>query len=177
MKILKIFLVVVVVLIAIILIGSLFLPKNFSVSRSTSIAASDTVVYKNIADFNNFLQWNAWSKMDPKAKVDISNTPEQVGHKYHWVGKESGEGEMEISEAIPYHTVKMSMRFIKPFESKSKTGFNIATAGTTTKVTWTMEGEHNIISKWMCVFVSMDSMIGKDFEAGLKSLKEMSEQK
>jgi hypothetical protein len=38
-----------------------------------------------------------------------------------------------------------------------------------------MSGENNLISKWMCVFVSMDKMIGKDFENGLKSLKEKSE--
>ena len=40
-----------------------------------------------------------------------------------------------------------------------------------------MSGEHNIFTKWMCVFKSMDSMIGKEFEDGLKSLKEKSEQK
>jgi len=177
MKFLKIFLVVVVVLIAIILIGSLFLPKTFSVSRSTNIAASDTAVYKNIANFNNFLQWNAWSKMDPKAKVDITGTPEQVGHKYHWTGEESGEGEMTISEVIPYNTIKVDMKFLKPFESTSKIGFSTVAEGTATKVTWTMEGENNIISKWMCLFMDMDKMIGKDFEDGLRSLKEKSERK
>lgn len=166
-----------VILIAIILIGGLFLPKTFSVSRSTNITASDTVVYKNIADFNNFLQWNAWSKMDPKAKVDISGTPEQVGHTYHWTGEESGEGEMLLSEVTPYSVVKMDMKFIKPWESSSNVGFNLAKEGANTNVTWTMQGEHNIISKWMCVFMDMDKMIGKDFEAGLKSLKEMSEKK
>lgn len=177
MKFLKIFLIVIAVLIAIILIGGMFLPKNFSVSRSSSIAASDTVVYKNIANFNNFLKWNAWSKMDPKAKVDVSGTPEQVGHKYHWTGEESGEGEMTLSEATPYTAIKMDMKFIKPWESSSKVGFNLAKEGANTNVTWTMEGDHNIISKWMCVFMDMDAMIGKDFEQGLQSLKELSEKK
>lgn len=178
MKFLKIFLVVVLVFIAIILIGSLFLPKTFSVSRSTSIAASDTVVYKNIADFNNFLQWNAWSKMDPKAKVDITGAPEQVGHKYHWTGEESGEGEMTISNVTPYNAINIDMKFLKPWESTSKIAFNTVAEGNSTKVTWTMEGENNIISKWMCLIMGgMDKMIGKDFEEGLKSLKEKSEQR
>lgn len=177
MKFLKIFLIVVAVLIAIILIGGMFLPKTFSVSRSTTIAASDTVVYKNIADFNKFLQWNAWSKMDPKAKVDVTGTPEQVGHKYHWKGDESGEGEMLLSEVTPYSAIKMDMKFIKPWESTSNVGFNLTKEASGTKVTWTMNGEHNIISKWMCVFVDMDRMIGKDFDQGLQSLKEMSEKK
>lgn len=168
---------VIALLIAIILIGSLFLPKTYSVSRSTNIAVSDTIVYNNIADFNNFLEWNAWSKMDPAATTTVSGTPEQVGHQYHWVGKESGEGEMKITDVKPLEQVKMDLKFIKPFESLADVVFNLSKEGDATKVTWTMSGSHNIISKWMCAFVSMDSMIGKDFEEGLKSLKEMSEQK
>lgn len=176
MKFLKIFLVVVIVLIAIILIGGLFLPKIYSVSRSVNIGANDTLVYKNIADFNSFLQWNPWSKMDPKAEVTITGAPEQVGHQYHWVGKESGEGEMKITEVKPLEQVKMNLNFIKPFESLANVEFDLSKEENTTKVTWTMSGDHNIFSKWMCVFKSMDKMIGKDFEEGLKALKEKSEQ-
>lgn len=178
MKFLKIFLVVVIVLIAIFFIGGLFLPKTYSVSRSIDIAAKDTVVYKNIADFNNFLQWNPWYKMEPTAKTTISGTPEQPDHLYQWVGKETGEGQMKITSVKPVEEVKIELKFIKPFESIANTQFNLSkNADSTTKVTWSMGGENNIISKWMCVFVSMDSMIGKDFEDGLKSLKEKSEKK
>ncbi len=177
MKFLKIFLAVAVLLIAIVLIGSLFLPKTYSVSRSTNIAASDTLVYKNIADFNNFLKWNTWSKMDTTAKYDVTGTPEQVAHQYHWKGKESGEGEMKITEVKPFEQINMDLKFIKPFESLAKVAFTLSKEGNSTKVTWNMGGDHNIFSKWLCVFKSMDSMIGKDFESGLQSLKEMSEQK
>lgn len=178
MKFLKIFLVVVVVLIAIILIGSLFLPNTYTVSRTTNIAASDTTVYKNIADFNSFKQWNPWYKMEPTAKTTISGTPEQAGHLYEWVGKETGSGQMKITSVKPLAEVKIELKFIKPFESLANTQFNIAKQVDSTKVTWTMSGENNIMSKWICLVMGgMDSMIGKDFEAGLKSLKEMSEQK
>jgi hypothetical protein len=177
MKFLKVFLVVIVVLIAIFLIGGLFLPKTYSVNRSINIATQDTVVYKNIADFNNFLQWNAWSKMDTSAKYDVTGNPEQVGHQYHWKGKESGEGEMKITAVKPFEQIKMDLKFIKPFESLANVTFDLSKEGNDTKVTWTMGGDHNFFSKWMCVFVSMDSMIGKDFEDGLKSLKEKSEKK
>ena len=38
--------------------------------------------------------------------------------------------------------------------------------------------ENGIISKWMCLVMGgMDKMIGKDFEAGLKSLKEKDKKK
>ncbi|MFN0254648.1 SRPBCC family protein [Pedobacter ureilyticus] len=178
MKFLKIFLGIVVILIAIILIGSLFLPNTYSVSRSTSIAASDTTVYKNIADFNSFKQWNPWYKMEPSAKTTISGTPEQAGHLYEWVGKETGSGQMKITSVKPQEEVKIELKFIKPFESLANTQFNVAREGDSTKVTWTMSGDNNIISKWMCLVMGgMDKMIGKDFEDGLKSLKEKSEKK
>ncbi|MDQ8005235.1 MAG: SRPBCC family protein [Pedobacter sp.] len=177
MKFLKIFLVVIVVFIAIFLIGGLFLPKVFSVTRTTNIAANDTVVYKNIADLNNFLQWNAWSKMDPKAKVEITGIPEQAGHTYHWKGEKAGEGEMRLEAVKPVEEIKIAMRFIEPFESAAKTQFNLSKESDSTKVTWTISGENNIFSKWMCAFGIMDKTLGKDFEDGLKSLKEMSEKK
>lgn len=177
MKILKVIGIVIAVLAAIILIGGMFLPKTYSVNRSTVINAPDSVVYRNIADFHNFLQWNAWSKMDPQAKVDISGTPEQVGHKYHWVGEKSGEGEMTVSGVTPFKAVNIDLKFLKPWETNSKIDFTTVADGAVTQVSWTMSGENNLMSKWMCVFVSMDSMIGKDFEDGLKSLKEKSEQR
>ena len=45
-----------------------------------------------------------------------------------------------------------------------------------TEVTWAMHGPNLFIGKVMGVFMSMDRMIGKDFEAGLANLKAAAEQ-
>ena len=82
---------------------------------------------------------------------------------------------MKILTVKPSSNVDIELKFIKPFESLADTKFDIQPDGAAQKVTWTMSGENNMISKWMCVFVSMDKMIGKDFENGLASLKEKSE--
>jgi hypothetical protein len=42
-------------------------------------------------------------------------------------------------------------------------------------VTWAMHGPSNFIGKLMGIFVNMDQMIGKDFEAGLDNLKALAE--
>jgi hypothetical protein len=175
MKFLKAFLMIIISLVAIIVIGSLFLPKNYSVSRSINIAASDTLIYNNIADFNEFKTWNPWYKMEPTAKLTISGTSKQANHLYEWVGKETGSGAMKITEVKPYVLVKIELKFIEPFESIAATQFDIKNEGNENKVIWSMRGENNLISKWMGVFMSMDDMIGKNFEDGLKSLKEKSE--
>jgi len=175
MKALKVLGIIIVVLAAIILIGGMFLPKTYSVSRSAVINASDSVVYHNIADFNEFYKWNPWSKMEPTAKISMTGTPGQPEHQYNWEGKETGSGYMKIKSVEPNKMVDMELKFIEPFESLADTRFDISPEGAGSKVTWTMSGENNLMGKWMCVFVSMDKMIGKDFEAGLNYLKEKSE--
>ena len=177
MKFLKVLAIIIVVLVVIIVVGGLFLPKTYSVNRSAVINAPDSVIYKNVSDFNEFLKWNPWSKMEPTAKTVVSGTVSQPGHMYTWEGKETGQGQMKIKSVELNKSVDMELKFIKPFESLADCRFDITPEGTGQKVTWTMSGDHNIISKWMCVFKSMDKMMGKDFEDGLKNLKEKSEVK
>ena len=175
MKFLKVLGIIIVVLALIILIGGMLLPKTYSVSRSTVINAPDSVIYKNIADLNEFYKWNPWSKMEPTAKTTITGPIGQPGHIYAWEGKETGSGQMKIKSVTVNKVVDIEMKFLKPWESVADTKFEISTEGSGNKVIWTIAGDNNIISKWMGVFMSMDSMIGKDFESGLKSLKEKSE--
>jgi hypothetical protein len=47
--------------------------------------------------------------------------------------------------------------------------------GQGTEVTWAMEGASPFIAKLMGVFINMDAMIGRDFEAGLASLQLLAE--
>ena len=44
-----------------------------------------------------------------------------------------------------------------------------------TKVTWTMEGPMDLMSKFFTLFMSMDKSVGGDFESGLAKLKKLSE--
>ncbi|WP_029275436.1 SRPBCC family protein [Pedobacter borealis] len=175
MKFLKILLGIIVVLAIIIIVGGFFLPKSYTVSRSTVINAPDSVIYKNVADFKEFYKWNPWAKMEPSAKTTYAGVAGEPGHLYEWKGKETGSGYMKIKSVAPNKQVDIELKFIEPFESLADTKFDIQPEGGSNKVTWTMSGENNLISKWMSVFVSMDKMIGKDFEDGLKYLKEKSE--
>jgi hypothetical protein len=55
-------------------------------------------------------------------------------------------------------------------------GFTIAPEGASgSKVTWTMDGNANFITKAMSLVKPMEEAIGPDFEKGLASLKGMSE--
>jgi hypothetical protein len=59
----------------------------------------------------------------------------------------------------------------QPFESHNVTEFTLRPQGPATTVAWNMRGPMPFVSKIMSVFMSMDKMIGKDFEKGLSQLK------
>jgi hypothetical protein len=98
------------------------------------------------------------------------------GAVYGWSGNdEVGQGRMEITENTPPSKVGIKLDFIKPFKSTNQTTFTLQPQGDSTLVTWTMNGPAEFITKLMGVFVSMDKMIGKDFEKGLSQLKAVAE--
>ena len=98
------------------------------------------------------------------------------GSTYSWKGNDQvGEGRMSISASTPANHVAMKLEFLKPWKSTSDVHFRIVPEGEGTRVTWAMDGTNNFMSKVMTLFMSMDSMLGKDFEHGLANLKQVSE--
>jgi carbon monoxide dehydrogenase subunit G len=82
---------------------------------------------------------------------------------------------MEIVDTSPPSKITIKLDFIKPFEGHNTAEFTLEPKGDSTNVTWTMYGPSVYIAKVMGVFVSMDKMIGKDFETGLANLKSVAE--
>ncbi len=71
----------------------------------------------------------------------------------------------------------VKLDFIKPFEGHNIAEFTIVPNGASTKVTWAMHGPVAFPVKVMGIFINMDNMIGKEFEAGLANLKTLAEKK
>jgi len=53
--------------------------------------------------------------------------------------------------------------------------FTLEPQGGGTKVTWAMHGPNTLMSKVMGLFVSMDKLVGPQFDEGLAKLKALSE--
>jgi uncharacterized protein YndB with AHSA1/START domain len=95
---------------------------------------------------------------------------------YAWQGnKEVGEGRMEIVEAVPPSRVKIKMDFEQPFKTSNVVDFTLQPKGDATEVTWAMQGETPYFAKIIHVFVDMDKMLGREFDAGLANLKAAAE--
>lgn len=162
----------IVVVIAGILVFAATRPDSFSVQRTTTIHAPADKVFAMINDFHRWGEWSPWEKLDPEMKRTFTGPNAGPGTIYEWIGNSKvGAGRMEILKAVPASKVDIKLDFIKPFEGHNVAEFTLTPQGENTQVDWVMHGPAPFVTKLMGVFVSMDSMIGKDFEAGLANMK------
>lgn len=169
-------LIAVVVVIAGILVYAATRPDSFSVQRTTTVHAPPDKVFALINDFHRWGEWSPWEKLDPDMKRTFGGAATGVGSNYEWTGNSKvGAGRMEILKAAPASQVEIKLDFIKPFEGHNIAEFTLTPQGENTQVVWVMHGPAPYISKLMGVFVSMDTMIGKDFETGLANMKAAAE--
>ncbi len=151
-------------------------PDNFRVERSIAIKAEPAKVYALLNDFHHFPSWSPWQSLDPAMKVTHSGAASGQGAVYEWSGNDAvGVGRMEILKTVPPSSVTVKLDFLKPFEAHNTSEYTLTSNAGMTTVTWAMYGPSPYIIKIMGVFVSMDSMVGKDFERGLAALKAIAE--
>jgi hypothetical protein len=151
-------------------------PDTFRVQRSATMKAPPEKIFSLINDFHNWGAWSPWEKLDLAMKKTHSGAASGKGAIYEWEGnKKVGQGRMEITEESPPSKVAIKLDFIKPFQANNKAEFALDRQGDSTNVTWTMDGSQPFMFKVMGVFMNLDNMIGKDFEAGLASIKGIAE--
>ena len=166
----------IVVAIVALLIFAATKPDTFRLQRSASIKAPPERIFPLINDFRSWGSWSPWEKMDPNLKRTYSGPANGAGAVYEWEGnKKVGKGRMEITQASPPSKVAIKLDFLKPFEAHNTAEFTLEPDGDGTNVTWAMIGQQPFLFKVMTVFMNMDKMIGKDFEAGLANLKAQTE--
>ena len=151
-------------------------PDTFRVQRSTSIKAPPDKVFALVNNFHSWDGWSPWEKMDLTMKKTYGGPDSGPGATYEWDGNDKvGKGKMEISKVAEPKEINLKLHFMKPFECQNRVDFTFENKGEATDVTWAMHGPSPYFSKLIQVFMSMDSMVGKDFEAGLANLKAIAE--
>lgn len=162
-------------LVIVVLIVAEMQPSTYHVERTTTIAASPEKIHPLVDDFHNWQQWSPWATLDPNMKVTYSGPSSGPGAVYEWVGNSKvGKGRMEILASQTTET-SIKLDFLAPFTSHNKTNFILEPQGAATRVTWTLDGPTTFVGRVMGIFVSMDKMVGKDFENGLGKLKTSAE--
>ena len=167
---------VIVIIIGAVLVYAATRPDSMHVERAARIKAAPDTIFPLINDFHNWVGWSPYEKLDPAMKKTYSGAPKGVGAVYEWKGNsKAGQGRMEITNASPPSRIAIKLDFLKPFAVHNAAIFTLMPQGDSTTVTWAMDGPTPYVAKLMGVFVNMDTMIGRDFEAGLANLKAIAE--
>ena len=93
------------------------------------------------------------------------------GAKWTWTSKSEGKGEMTLTDADPDHKLDYALYF-PDYDSRASGAITFdAITPSTTRVTWTNDGDlgNNPFMRWMGL--AMDRMVGNDFATGLANLK------
>lgn len=177
-------------------------PLPYAASRSILVQAPPERIFVELVDFRRWRDWSPWEGVDPAMRRTYSGPKSGVGAGYAWDGNsKAGEGSMQITAVEPPRSVHIDLHFEKPFPADnrirldlepqepgsgyaSKSGSGSAAdsgsgpgsgSGASTLVTWSMEGEHTGVMRVLGRVMSMDRLVGKDFEKGLARLKALVE--
>ena len=170
-----------VALLVVLAIGALLLhaasrPKVMAVQRSALIQAPAEKIHPLINDLRCFNTWNPYEKKDPALKGRYRGPASGPGAGYDFEGnKDVGKGSIQITGSAVPGRVTMELHMIKPMEGRNTIDFTLVPRGEATEVTWAMHGPSPFIARLVGVFIDMDRMIGRDFEAGLANLQSVAE--
>ena len=150
-------------------------PDTFSVKRTLRIDAPPERLLPLINDLRQFNRWNPFDKKDPAIRGSYRGPASGVGAGYDFEGnKQAGKGSLQIVGADP-RKVAMTLAMVEPFKVHNTIEFLLMPQGQATDVTWAMHGSSPFVAKLVGVFMNMDRMVGRDFEAGLADLKALAE--
>ena len=143
-------------------------PDTFRVQRTKSIQAPPEKLFALVNDFRRWGSWSPYEKLDPAMKRTHSGAANGKGAVYEWAGNgKAGQGRMEVVDTSPPSKVTIKLDFFK---------LTLDAKGGSTNVTWAVHGPQPYFAKVMTIFVRMDSLLGKEFEAGLANMKSIAEE-
>ncbi|WP_010582867.1 SRPBCC family protein [Schlesneria paludicola] len=151
-------------------------PDTYRVERTEQVHAPCDVVFRIINDLKQWRRWSPYDKRDPEMKVKWSGADQGPGAIYDWNGnKDVGEGRLTIVDSKPNEYVAMKLEISRPFKCENDVKFALVPNSDGTRVSWILDGKNNLISKAFSLIVSMDKMVGKDFEEGLSKLNSIAQ--
>jgi uncharacterized membrane protein len=161
-------------IIAVLAVVGLLLPRQSHIERSITIDRPASRVFGVINSFKLFPRWSPWQHLDPNMKQTVEGPAEGVGATLKWSGNDKvGTGTQVITASTPNESVASDLSFGNMGTSKSV--MHLSSDGKSTTVRWTLESDMGAGPVGRYFGLMMDSMVGKDFDAGLKNLKALLE--
>lgn len=146
-------------------------PGHYHMVRELKMNAPADKIFPYLNSSKLMDSWGPWREVDPSMQMTLSGPAEGVGAVSSWNSKgQMGTGKATIVESVPNDHVTTKIEYTQPAMTQMST-MSIRSEGEGSIVSWSVDGEKNFIFKAMCVFRSMDKMVGPMFEKGLSNLK------
>jgi hypothetical protein len=166
----KILIVAVLLAVAGVLAYAATKPDTFKFRREALMAATPEQIFPLINDLHRFNTWNPFNK--PGTALRYNGPTEGPGASFEFAGdSNTGKGSLAITASQAARSVAMQLIMLTPMEAHNDILFELVPQGATTRVSWTMTGQSNLLSKLIGLFIDMDKMVGGEFQKGLSSLK------
>jgi effector-binding domain-containing protein len=156
---------------------SFLLPTSQKIERTTTINAPAAVIYEKLRKLENFNQISVWNQRDSSVVQKLEGTDGTTGAITSWSGDPeiSGTGKMTITSLEPNKKIVHAIEFTTPKKGKAVSTITLSESKGSTTVTWQFikatPRPWNIFN----LLYSLDEEKGDDFEAGLLSLKKITE--
>ena len=175
----EIFLYVLAAIVALIVVLGLIAPNSYQVKRSIIINYTLPETFSYLKSIKNQDNWSPWKKKDPNMTQTFEGTDGEIGFISKCKGnKNVGEGEQEIVSIVENESIDTELRFFKPWKSQSIGHLLVDKVDDNqTLVTWGFSGRNPFPFNIFMLFFNFEKAVGKDFEEGLESLKNILENK
>lgn len=146
-------------------------PNEFSFSRSRVIDAPASVVFNKVNDLKNWSEFSPWMEKEPNIQLTYGDTTTGVGAHYSWNGRVLGKGSLKTLAANENQFISQHIIFASSVKSGSDVQWDFEPFEGGTKVTWSMEGKQDFMTKMRTVFSgTIEKNNAPDLERGLFKL-------
>lgn len=155
------------------------LPSGVHVEREAVIDAQPETVFQYVSDFDRWEAWSPWAQKDPDAAMTVTGSGLGQTMVWHSENPEVGAGSQEIIELSDPDKVKTHLEFGD--RGRADATFQLVPENGKTHVFWSLDTDMRdgvpVLQQPLSTYMGflMDSMVGKDYEAGLANLKSVVE--
>jgi hypothetical protein len=165
-------LIVIGAIIALFLLTALLVKKDFVLGKEIVINKPASEVFNYIKFIRNQEKYSVWVMKDPNIKILYAGEDGKVGFTSSWTSddKNVGIGAQEIMDMQDGKSMKVEIRFKKPFEATNYATTSVeAISANQTKLANVFTGSQKFPLNVMNIF--MDKFVGKDMQTNLENVK------
>lgn len=165
--------------ILLVFLGGFILPSQVHVERNIVINASPEKIFPVVSDLTAWQAWSPWAKLDPSMELAVSGS--NIGQTMRWHSEDPrvGDGTQEITAIDSPRYIQTHLDFGD--RGVSDATFQLSPQSDVTLVSWSLDADMKdnvpVLKQPISTYFgfAMDSMVGKDYEAGLANLKALIE--